>query len=75
MIAGNGAARHWEGPLAGAVALAGWNAALPAAGRRFVGGPDRPANKADRARAALPLRRAPGGAARVYQENAHHAGR
>jgi hypothetical protein len=40
-----------------------------------VGSPDGPSDKSDGARAALPVPRAPGRAARVHQESAHDAGR
>jgi hypothetical protein len=43
-------------------------------GGRTVGSPDGPANEAHGARVPLSLPRAPGRVARVYQEDADHAG-
>jgi len=57
------------------MAVARWDAALPAIRKRFMGGPDGPADAQDSARAALPTRGALGGAARIYQEDANDAGR
>ena len=74
-VAGCGAPRHWQRSVARAVAVARRDAALPTVGKWFVGDPDGPADAADSACAALPSRGAPGGAARVYQENANDAGR
>src|ERR1700733_10711254 len=73
-VTGSGAPSHREGPITGAVAVAGRDAAVPSFGRRLVGGPDRPADQADSARVALFLPRAPRRAARVYQENARDTG-
>ncbi len=50
------------------MAMAGRDAALPAIGKRVVGGPDGPADAADGARTALPLPRAPRRAARVIKK-------
>jgi len=73
-IAGSRAARHRERPVACAMAMAGRDAALPALGKRVVGGTHGPADAADGARTTLPFPGAPGRAARVYQENARDAG-
>jgi hypothetical protein len=56
------------------MALAGRHAVVPPYGRRPLGNPDRPANETDSARAALFLPQAPGGIARVHQENAGNVG-
>ena len=70
------AERHAIGrDLLRAMAVARWDAALPAVGKRFVGDPDGPPDAPDSACAALSSRGAPGGGARVYQENANDAGR
>jgi len=63
-----------EGPVTGAMALAGRHAAVPSAGKRAVGNPDGSADETDSARAALPLPGTPGRPARIYQENAGDAG-
>src|SRR2546425_7855276 len=73
-IAGSRAARHRKRPIARAMAMARRNAPLPAAGKRFVGGPHGPADETDGACAALPSPGAPRRAARLYQENAQDAG-
>ena len=39
--------------------MAGGDAAMPSFGRRFMGGPDRPIDRTDGTRPALPLPRAP----------------
>jgi hypothetical protein len=69
--AGIRAPRNREGPIAGAMAVARWDAAVPPIRKRFMGDPDGPADETDGARAALPVSRAPCRAARVYQENAN----
>ena len=51
--AGSRAPGHRERPIAGAMALAGRDAAVPPVGKRAVGGPDGPADETDGARAAL----------------------
>jgi antitoxin HicB len=56
------------------MAVAGGHAAVPPLGKRAVGSPNGYADEAHSARAAVPLSRAPRGAARVYQENANDAG-
>jgi len=53
--AGGGATGDRERPIAGAVAVAGRHAAVPAIGRRFVGGSDGLADETDGARVALLL--------------------
>src|SRR3990172_855526 len=45
-IAGSRAPRHRERPVAGAVAVAGGDAAVPGVGKRTVGNPYRPADEA-----------------------------
>src|ERR1017187_251177 len=71
---GSGAPGDRERPAAGAMAVAGGDAAVPPDGKRLVGGPHGPSDETDGACVALPLPRAPGCAARVHQENASHAG-
>src|SRR5260370_39468769 len=56
------------------MAMARGNAALPAAGKRFVGAPHGPADETDGACADLPPPGAPRRAARLYQKNAQDAG-
>src|SRR5436309_1710632 len=73
-VGGSGAPSHRQGPDAGAMALAGRHAAMPADGQRAVGNPDGPADETDGARAGQLLPRAPGRAARIYQEDAGDAG-
>ena len=63
----------WEGPLAGAMAVAGGYAAVPPVGRRTVGSPDGTADEAHGACAALSLPRPSGRFAWVYQEDADDA--
>ena len=63
-----------QGPFAGAVAVAGGNAAVPPAGERLVGSADRLDDETDGACSALPLSRTPGRPARFYQEDADIAG-
>src|SRR5271157_228500 len=71
---GSGAAGDREGPAPSAMAVAGRDAAVPPHGKRSLGSPDEPHYETDSAGVALPLPRAPGGVARVHQENASHAG-
>jgi hypothetical protein len=54
--------------------MAGWNAALPADGKRLVGDTNRSAYEANRAGIALFASRTSGDAARIHQENTHYAG-
>jgi Phage derived protein Gp49-like (DUF891) len=44
-VAGNGAPCDRKGPVAGAMAVASRDAAMPPAGKRTMGGPDGPATK------------------------------
>lgn len=60
--------------LAGAMAVAGGHAAMPADRQWLVGNPDGPADQKDGARADLPLPRALDRPARVHQEDAVNAG-
>src|SRR5207247_632722 len=73
-IARGGTPGHRQGSVAGAMAVAGRDAPVPAVGQRAVGSPDGLADQADGARAGLGLLRTPRGAAWVHQENAHDAG-
>src|SRR5437667_12599603 len=73
-IARSGTPGHRQGSVAGAMAVAGRDAPVPAVGQRAVGSPDGLADQADGARAGLGLLRTPRGAAWVHQENAHDAG-
>lgn len=67
-IAGGGAPGDRERPVAGTMAVAGEDAAVPAVGKRFVGSPDGPADETDAARVALPLPRTPRRAAWVNKK-------
>src|SRR6267143_1489769 len=67
-FAGSRAARHRKRSFASAMAVAGRDAAVPAIRKWLVGGTDRPSVETDGARAALPSRRAPRRAPRVYKE-------
>jgi antitoxin HicB len=55
------------------MALADWNATLPADGKRTVGDSDGFTDAPDGTRPAMPSSRSPRSAARVYQENADDA--
>jgi antitoxin HicB len=55
--------------------VAGRDAAVPAIGKWVVGSSHRPSDETDGTGFALCLQRVPGRAARIYQENAHDAGR
>jgi len=57
------------------MALAGWDAAVPPARGWTVGDPDRPRDKAHRARAVVPLPRPLRRTARVHQEDGGNARR
>jgi len=72
-VAGSRAARHRKRSFASAMAVAGRDAPVPAIRKWLVGGTDRPSVETDGVRAALPSRRAPRRAPRVYKENAHDA--
>jgi len=56
----SGAAGHRERLVAGAMAVAGRDAALPSTRKRIMGSPDESADEKDGAGDALPLPRAPG---------------
>src|SRR6266700_5232109 len=73
-IGGGRAPCDRERSVAGPVALAGGHASLPSDGKRSVGSANRPARKSHGARIDLPLPGPPRGPARLYQENASHAG-
>jgi plasmid maintenance system antidote protein VapI len=57
------------------MALAGWNAAVPAIRKWVVGGSNGFADTTDVTRVALPLSRSSRCASRIHQKDAHDAGR